>query len=738
MLFSDRIWQARWIGTGIQHLPWNCPSRPLPFFRRTFSLKRGFKKAVAYISAPGWMECHVNGRKVSDDVLQPAPSQFESVVHYVKYDITAFLKAGKNTIGMLLGNGWYCCGTVNDWHFEHAPWKDYPKFLFELVVDGSVALVSDGSWQCLAQEGPFRFSELRNGETYDARLEIDGWSENGFDASGWAAASVVSGPGGFITEQRIPPCRVHSTFKAKMILDMHEGGKVYDVGQNIAGWARIRLRGAAGTEIKITYGEKVDDHASGYLDRSNDLMRCTKSGEFQTDRYILRGGDVEEWSPRFTYHGFQYIRVEVKGAAEVLDVTACAVSTNFDRIASFDSSDAMLNRIAANNIWSFLNNFVGTPTDCPQREKNSWVGDAMFSAETGLTLFDIKESYRDWLQNARAVQWPNGIMSGLAINPGWGFTWGTGSGDYVFLYIPWEVYVYTGDKTLLEENWDAIWRVMEHLDSICVDGILHHGLGDWFHVDSMRRLDENLCATMEYYGACRLMAKVCSLLKKDDVYTKRAEVVRAAILREYYHGNGHIGKDEMTALGLALFFNVCPEEDRAACAKLLNDIIVANDYRPDYGVAGCRVVLRTLCENGYEETAYRQLMQPAFPGYVDMIYRGATTLWEGWNDKYSMDHIMMGDIVSWLFTYLGGLRRNDDAPGFTSLTIKPFCPQGLEAVKVSRRFDIGDVTVAWRKVKEDYEMTVTRPANLPCTVVLPDGRSFKQHKTAATYKWKQK
>ena len=677
------------------------------------------------------------GRAMTAEVLQPAPSQFESLVNYVTYEVTGLLRAGENTVGVLLGNGWYCCGTVNAWHFEHARWKDYPKFLFELEVDGKTVLVSDGSWQCLKEAGPVVFSELRNGETYDARREQPGWSANGFDASGWEAAEVVSGPGGYVVEQRQPGCIVHREFPAEMILDTHDGGKVYALEQNIAGWARIRVRGAAGAQVKLIYGEKVDDHVAGYLDRSNDLTRCTKSGEFQTDRYVLKGEGVEEWHPRFTYHGFQYVRVEVTGEAEVLEVTGCAIRTGFAEIARVECPDAMLSRVLANNWWSFVNNFIGVPTDCPQREKNSWLGDAMLSAESGLTCFDLTQCYSEWLSSVRAAQWPNGLLPGMALNPGWGYTWGPGSGDYILVHLPWRHYIYTGDRTLLAENWEAATRLMEYLETLAIGGLLRHGLGDWFHPDARRRLDEELCASMEYYGGLCVMAKIGKVLGFEvRKYTARAAETRQAVLAKFHRAGGHFGKDEMTALGMALFFGVCPEVERGQCAALLDRVVRDNRYRPDCGALGMRTVPRALAENGYIETAWRMLMQPAFPGYVDMANHGATTLWEDWEGRYSRDHVMMGDLLSWTVTYLGGLRPQEEVPGFAALVVRPFCPPDLTGFSVTRRFFAGEVKVAWRRDCAGHvRLTVAKPAGMSCRIALPDGRSIQQHKTLAEYTW---
>ena len=735
MLHSDRSWQARWIGAGFAHLPWNAPSRPAPCFRRSFLLNKPFSQAEVFFAAPGWMELYLNGKRVGDAVLEPAPSQFDKIVHYVRYDVSSSLRPGENVLGVILGNGWYDCSTVTDWHYEHAPWQDYPKFLLELRVDQECVLATDENWQCLREDGPIRFNELRNGEFYDARRELPGWNDTGFQEQSWQPAEIVSGPGGILLKQQAPPCRVCEEFPAELYCDTKDGGMTYAIRQNIAGWAKIRVKGEPGATVKLIYAEMVDDR-NRRIDRSNDITRCVKSGEFQTDCYTLRGADEEEWHPRFTFHGFQYIRVELTGQVQLLALTGCAVHSDFPKIGHLESSDKTLNCLLSATLWSYLNNFVGISMDCPQREKNCWPGDATICSETGLCFFDAADGYRDWLRSFWSMQWPSGQLPAIALNPGWGYSWGAGTGDYSVILIPWNIYLYRGEISLLKEAYPIMQNLIDYLESIELNGILKHGLGDWFHVDGFRMTDPVLCSTAEYFYALRILGKIARVLgEEDERWECKAGEVRRAFQKKWYRGQGHYAKDEMTALAMALTCEICPEAERASCAKCLQEVVEKNQCRPDFGMMGARAVLRALSDYGYAETAYRLLTQPAYPGFVDMLNHGATTLWESWDGRFSRNHTIFGDIAAWMYQTLAGIRPIEAQPGFKAVRIQPFCPRELNTLKAWRETPSGRVSVSWAKQNDLHEMTVTIPKGLPCTVILPNGKQSEQSAETACYRW---
>jgi alpha-L-rhamnosidase len=279
-------------------------------------------------------------------------------------------------------------------------------------------------------------------------------------------------------------------------------------------------------------------------------------------------------------------------------------------------------------------------------------------------------------------------------------------------------------------------KLIDYLESIERGGILKHGLGDWFHVDGFRAVDPVLCSTAEYYFALRTLGKIARVLEeRDGRWESKAQEVQQAFQQKWYHGQGHYANDEMTALALALTCEICPESERASCAQCLDAAVKNNQYRPDFGCMGARAVPRALSDYGYAETAYRLQTQPAYPGYVDMLNHGATTLWESWDGRFSRNHTLFGDIAAWMYQTLAGIRPLEAYPGFQAISIQPFCPQDLDSVTAWRETPSGRVSVSWKKKKDLHEMTVTIPKGLPCTVILPDGKQSEQSVETAHYTW---
>ena len=728
MARDDRNWQAKWIGSGAVHVNSSAPSKPAPYFRRTFRYDGNAKSAEVFFCGLGWSELYLNGKKVGDSVLTPSVTQYDRRARYVRYDVTGLLRSGENVFGVILGNGWYDCSTQEVWHFDKASWQDYPKFLFELLLDGACALCSDDSWRCLKEDGPIRFNELRNGEFYDARRETVGWSESGFDDSSWMPGKIVPGPGGVLTEQTMPPCKVMRRLSPVAILPDVEGGRIYDFGQNITGWARIRVKGTSGAELALAYSEEISLNKDQILPRK--MAAFIKSGKFQTDSYILRGGGEETWEPRFTYHGFRYLQIRTEGDADVLEVQGCLVHTAFQKLTEFESSDPVLNKLHACTLWSFVDNFTGIPTDCPHREKNGWTGDALMAAETGLSHFDLAASYHDWLQTMADAQRPNGQLPGIVPTSGWGFNWGSGPAwDSAFLLIPWYVYLYTGETRIIEENYGAMKRYLDFCRTMAKDDLLDFGLGDWCHVDISRITEVRLTSTGFYHLDLTTMRKCAELLgRASDAaeFERRARMVKKSFQNTFYRGDGIFGKGEQTALACALYCGLCSPEETVPTAQKLNEAVIRNQYRADFGILGAKWVPRALAENGFGETAYRLISQPAFPGWVDWVNRGATTLWENWFGTSSQNHIMFGDIAAWMIQYLGGIVPDERHPGFSELTIRPLVPRDLNFLKVSRKIPAGIVSVEWGKTKDKLQLRLAVPEGIPCRVFLPDGRQIRQ------------
>ena len=412
--------------------------QPAPLFRKGFILAKQPVRARVYICGLGYYELRVNGAKVGDHVLDPAFTRYDRRALYVTYDVTDLLKKGPNALGVILGNGWYNMHTRCVWDFDKAPWRDRPVLLCQLELtfeDGSKRVIaSDATWRVTT--GPIVFDSIRNGETYDARLEKAGWDTAEYDDMNWPPAEIVSGPKGELAAQMLPPIKVTKTFKPAKLTQPKPGVYVFDTGQNMAGWTRLRVSGPAGTEIVLKYGERLNP--DGTLDQK-EIGQHIKTGKPQTDTYILKGQGTEVWEPRFAYYGFQYVEVTgLPGKPDLNTLEARVVHTSFERAGSFECSNDLLNRIQQNTLWSYISNFLGYPTDCPHREKNGWTGDAHLAAETGLYNFHSAPAYAKWLNDLKDEQRPSGELPGIVPTSGWGYQWGNGPAwDSAYVLIPW-------------------------------------------------------------------------------------------------------------------------------------------------------------------------------------------------------------------------------------------------------------------------------------------------------------
>ncbi|MDD5728024.1 MAG: glycoside hydrolase family 78 protein [Victivallales bacterium] len=714
-------WQARWIGVPDRVLTLRSSVLPAPFFRKVFNYDGKSENCRIYISGLGYYELYLNGRKVGDHVLDPVVTQYDKRIRYVVYDVTEYLVVGENVIGVILGNGWYNCHTPEVWYFDKAPWRDQPKLLLEMKANNRVILISDESWKI--NSGPIVFDGLRNGETYDARKELDGWLMPGYDDSSWRNASRVAPPGGILAEQIMPPCKVMQTLPAVNHWMVSNGSVVYDFGQNLAGWVRLTVAGNAGDEITIRYGERLAPNY--HVDQKHISQYIYDQGNFQTDRYILKGKGVETWEPRFTYHGFQYAQLNISGDVQVKNVEARIVRTAFEQIGHFSCSNEMLNRLQECTVWSYISNFVGIPTDCPHREKNGWTGDTQLATETGLMNFKAASSYSQWLDNFPDVQRPSGQLPGIVPSCGWGYNWGSGPAwDSALILIPWYVYLYTGDCTAIEKHYESMKRYVDYCTYMADDHIVSFGLGDWLHVDAKRIAPPALTSTGYYYIDSLLLAKFAGMIgRREDQehYVRLAADIKIAFNRRFYQGNGIYAQGEQTALACALYQGLTDDSEKAFVVQKLVETVKANGAKPDFGILGAKYVPRALAENGHVELAYQMLTQPEFPGWVNWLRQGATTLWEDWDGNFSRNHIAFGDISAWFYQYLAGIKPDPENPGFKHIIIHPQPVSGLEWVKAEYDSPYGKIIVAWENHNNDFKLEVQIPDKTMATVNLPDG-----------------
>ena len=679
------------------HKDW-VQKTPAPMFRKTFDVSKPVRRATAYVTGLGYYEFKLNGKKVGDRVLDPAFTDYSKRVLYATYDVTESIAQGKNALGILLGNGWYNMHARAVWDFDHAPWRNWPTTRLNLRVeyeDGTVeTIATDASWK--AAFGPLLRDSIRSGEVYDARLEKSGWATPKYDAADWKPVEVVDGPSGVLAAEMIWPMRVTEVLKPKKVSQPKPGMWVFDTGQNMAGWVRLKVSGKAGTKVQIRYAERINDDGTINVDSIAAHMRGTP---FQTDVYILKGDGVETWHPRFVYHGFQYVEVTGlprKPAADTIQ--AEVVHTDFATAGSFKCSNELLNKIQQMTLWSYRSNFHGYPTDCPHREKNGWTGDAHLAAEQAMYNFENTPGYLKWLWDLQDVQKKNGELAAIVPTSGWGFAWGNGPAwDSAFILIPWYLHVYRDDQRALEEHYTAMKRYVDYVESRSPGKLADFGLGDW--VPANTKTPRIVTSTGYFYVDSVLVSRFAKLLgKKEDAkhYAALAEEIHDVFNKKFYKGKGVYANDSQTALSCALYQGLVPPSEKAAVITRLGESVTRADDHLDTGILGAKYLFHALSDNGLHDKAFRIATQTTRPSYGRWIERGATTLWEDWDEGSSRNHIMFGDISAWFYQTLAGINADPKHPAFKHVILRPRPVGDVTWATATHQSQYGPLESAWR------------------------------------------
>jgi alpha-L-rhamnosidase len=564
---------------------------------------------------------------------------------------------------------------------------------------------------------------IRNGEEYDARLEQPGWDTAAFDDSAWAATQIGEGPKGALHAQTSSPIRVMQTITPIGMTEPQPGVFLFDLGQNIAGWAQLKVSGPAGAKVTMRYSERL--HADGTLSpEPND--KFVYEGPFQTDRYTLKGQGEEVWEPRFTYHGYRYIEVTgFPGKPTIDNIRGRVVHTSFAPAGSFECSNELLNKIQQITLWAYRGNFVGIPTDCPHREKNGWTGDAIVVAELAMFNFHNTPSYEAWMDDCKDELLASGELTGIIPTSGWGRNIGP-TWDSANILIPWTLYRYTGNTRVLADNYEAMKINMAFFSKHAKNHIVEYGLGDWLWPKT--GTPAAVTSTYYYYVDAMLLSKIAHLLGKPEEeksYAELADKIRTAFREKFCKLGGVVANNSQTALSLAVFQDLAaPEEKKAIVENLAANVKQNNDHL-DVGFTGAKYLFRVLADNGHEELAYRILNQTTPPSYGDWIARGATTLWEDWVGDESQNHYAFGDVSAWFYQYLAGINLDPDRPAFKHFIIRPRPIGDLKWVKAAHETVFGPIAVSWKRDEGSFTLDISVPVNTSATVYVPTKDSAK-------------
>lgn len=730
-LMDECNWKGNWISD--TH---NIHLKPAAYFRKVLEAKQNIREARAYIAVAGLYELYINGSRVGDHRLDPAYTRFDRRILYLTHDITYVLKQGDNAVGVLLGNGWYNHQSTAVWNFDQAPWRGRPKFCMDIRVvyeDGTVEFVSTGSdWK--TSLSPVVFNSIYTAEHYDARLEQPGWNTPEFDDKKWKNASCTCAPSRQIVSQQMHPIRDVEMLCPVEMVKLSETAYLFNFGRNIAGVSELTVKGRPGAEIRLKHAERIGENHRADMSNIDYHYRPTDDSDpFQTDIFILGGTGEESFRARFNYKGFQYVEVTSSEPIELTDnsLKAYFMHSDVPVAGKISSSSELLNKIWEATNASYLSNLFGYPTDCPQREKNGWTGDAHIAIETGLYNYDGITVYEKWLADHQDEQAPNGVLPAIIPTGGWGYHWGNGvDWTSTIAIIPWNIYLFYGDKHLLESTYDNIKRYVDHLNYTYPSGITDWGLGDWIPIKS--RSSKELTSSIYYYVDTDILAKAAKLLNKQQDYEKYfslAQKIKGSINARFLNEEtGIYCNGSQTELSAPLYWNIVPEHLKELVAKNLAER-VDKDGSMDVGLLGSKTILNALSMNGYADLAYRLASKETYPSWGWWIKNGATTLYENWRidgkRDISLNHIMFGEISAWYYKALGGLFPDSSMPGFKHILLKPNFVSGLDAFEAKHTSPYGEIISSWKKGKGKVAYTVTIPSNSSASLYLDGAYDVK-------------
>ena len=723
-LLEPDDWKAKWIcfpppldASGKSEMG------PSPYMRKSFSVDQRVAKARLYVTALGLYEVYLNGKRVGDHVFAPGWTDYNKRVMYQTYDVTNMLRIGENALGAVLGDGWYA-GYVGLGGRNR--YGAFPLLLCQLEIeyaDGSSAVVvSDETWR--ASHGPILASDMLMGETYDARKEMPGWNKPGFDDSEWKPVTVKEVPNIKLVAQVGPPVRKTQELKAKSVSEPAPGRFVFDLGQNMVGWAKLKVHGEAGTQITLRFAEMLNPDGTIYTANYRSA-KCT-------DTYILRGGGTEVYEPHFTFRGFRYVEVTGYPGKPPLDaVTGVVVHSDMPLTGRFECSKPMLNQLQSNIVWGQRGNYLSVPTDCPQRdERLGWTGDAQIFAKTAAFNMDVAGFFTKWLIDVEEAQTEDGAFPDVAPRVAVGV--GTAAWGDAGVICPWTIYLCYGDKEVIERHYSAMAKWIDYLKSHSKELLRpDEGYGDWLSVNADTPRD--VLATAYFAYSTRLLSKMARAVGRNEDAARYEELfqqIKEAFNKAYVAEDGRIKGNTQTCYVLALYFDLLPPEKRPLAVKYLVEDIQKRDWHLSTGFVGTAYLPAVLTEAGHLDVAYRLLNNDTFPSWGFTIKHGATTIWERWDGwtpekgfqdpgMNSFNHYAFGSIGQWMYENILGINADEKAPGYKHIIIRPRPGGGITFAKGELESMYGRIASSWRLEDSRFRLSVAVPANTTATVYIP-------------------
>jgi len=707
----------------------------LPMFRKDFAAIKSIRKATAFISGLGHFEMSLNGEKVGDDFLAPGWTKYDQEALYVTYDITHQLKKGANTVGVMLGNGFYYIPPVKERYRKLKVAYGFPKMICRLLIeytDGtSTDVISNESWKTTAS--PITFSSIYGGEDYNAGLEQKNWNLSAFNDSQWKPALLVSGPS--LNAQKEEPVKIFDQFSANKVNVTSNGDWVYDLAQNAAGIIELKVSGKKGDTIRITPAELLKE--DGTVTQKN-------MGGPSYFTYILKGEGVETWRPRFFYTGFRYLQVKggvpagkvnPSGKAVIHGLKGLHIRNAAETVGKFHTSNDLFNQTFKLIDWGIKSNMLSVFTDCPHREKLGWLEQLHLMGSSVNYNYAAAPLFAKAAVDMKNSQLATGLVPEIApeyVKFEWGGDmfrdspeWGSSS-----ILVPWDLYQWYGDKEVLADHYPTMQRYLQYLGTKADQHILSQGLGDWYDLGPKppgvsQLTPMGITATAIYHHDLKILEKIATILgKKADAlaYANQAVLVRKAFNTKFFNTESkQYGSGSQTANAMAVYMGLVAEKDKQAVIENLVKDIRNKNNGLTAGDIGYRYVLKVLEEAGRSDVIFDMNSRSDVPGYGMQLAKGATALTESWAalPTVSNNHFMLGHLMEWFYSGIGGIRQQENSVAFNRIKIYPEVAGNLTSAQTAYQSVYGKISTDWKKTADGFEMAVNIPANTTAIVYLP-------------------
>jgi len=717
-------------------------SNVLPLLRRNFTVKKQLKKASAFVSGLGHFELSINGKKVGDHFLDAGWTRYDKEALYVTFDITKQLKQGANSIGVMLGNGFYYVPPVKGRFRKLKSSFGYPKMISRILLeytDGSTEdIVSNNSWK--TDKSPITFSSIYGGEDYNANLEQKGWDTPSFNDKAWKPALLVDGPP-VLHSQMAEPLKVFENFAPIKTSRLDNGNLVYDLGQNASGIIELKVKGKKGDTVRVYTAELL---------KADGSINQRPIGSPFYFEYVLKGQGVETWRPRFTYHGFRY--AEVKGAVqpnqnnpqrlpEIIELKGLHTRNAADKVGQFSSSNELFNKTDRLIDWAVKSNMASVFTDCPHREKLGWLEEVHLVGPSIRYNYDIANLGRKVIQDMKDSQLPDGLIP--EISPEYvKFEWGDGmfrdSPEWgsTSIILPWYLYQWYGDKEALTSSYSMMQKYIAYLQTKAKNNILYQGLGDWYDLGPKppgvsQLTPMGVTGTAIFYYDLGIMDSIAQMMGKTEdaaKYRMLAAEVKDSFNKTFFNKETkQYATGSQAANAMAIYMNLVEPQYRAAVLENLIKDIRDRGNALTAGDIGFRYLLRVLEDAGRSDVIFDMNSRTDVPGYGYQIEKGATALTESWAalPTVSNNHFMLGHLMEWFYSGLGGIRAQQGSVAFDKIEIKPEVVGDVKHANVSYDSPYGMIKSDWRKSDSGFELNVEIPANTTAEVYLPASQSAK-------------